>query len=91
MNPVLIKCLSFISFHISFCSVFDHFMKKVWCKSISMRLEGSMAKWIGLMVSVVWKTMLLSTSLSEKKHVLFKLRFWKNSINSKVRSGNLIV
>ena len=46
MNPVLIKCLSFTSFHISFFSVFDHHMKKVRCKSISMRLEGSMAKWM---------------------------------------------
>ena len=44
MNPVLIKCLSSTSFHISFFSVFDHHMKKVRCKSISMRLEGSMAK-----------------------------------------------
>ena len=44
-----------------------------------------------LMVSVVWKIILLWTSLSGKKHVFFKLRFWKNSINSKVLSGNLIV
>ena len=29
MNPVLLKCLSFTSFHISFCSVFDHYVKKV--------------------------------------------------------------
>ena len=80
MNPVLIHFALFLTTTWKRCDVNPY--PSDWKVPL---LNGC------LMVSVVWKIMLLSTSLSGKKHALFKLRFWKNSINFKVLSGNLVV